>query len=79
MRRGIAQLDSSDTILAQISALTNMVKNMQRQPNTREVKYIQPEMEKAPELLIAEPEQQPQSATVTATRISKPAKAVELA
>ncbi|KAK8578693.1 hypothetical protein V6N12_069037 [Hibiscus sabdariffa] len=33
-RRGTAQLNSSDTILAQISALTNMVKNMQRQPNT---------------------------------------------
>ncbi|KAK8704758.1 hypothetical protein V6N13_048371 [Hibiscus sabdariffa] len=39
-RRGTAQLDSSDTILAQISALTNMVKNMQRQPNTQEVKAL---------------------------------------
>ncbi|KAK8584233.1 hypothetical protein V6N13_109629 [Hibiscus sabdariffa] len=28
MRQGTAQLDSSDTILAQISALTNIVKNM---------------------------------------------------
>ncbi|KAK8715306.1 hypothetical protein V6N13_042643 [Hibiscus sabdariffa] len=35
-RRGTTQLDSSDTILAQISALTNMVKNMQRQSNTQE-------------------------------------------
>ncbi|KAK8577972.1 hypothetical protein V6N13_076646 [Hibiscus sabdariffa] len=40
MRRGIAQLDSFDTILAQISSLTNMVKNMQRQPNTQEVKAL---------------------------------------
>ncbi|KAK8578732.1 hypothetical protein V6N12_069076 [Hibiscus sabdariffa] len=39
-RRGTAQLDSSDTILAQISALTNMVKNMQRQSNTQEVKAL---------------------------------------
>ncbi|KAL4352123.1 hypothetical protein GQ457_06G015230 [Hibiscus cannabinus] len=30
-RRGPAQLDSSDTILAQIASLTNMVKNMQKQ------------------------------------------------
>ncbi|KAK8574681.1 hypothetical protein V6N12_062370 [Hibiscus sabdariffa] len=36
-RRGTAQLDSSNTILAQISALTIMVKNMQRQSNTQEV------------------------------------------
>ncbi|KAK8608895.1 hypothetical protein V6N13_025206 [Hibiscus sabdariffa] len=40
MGRGTTQLDSSDTILAQISALTNMVKNMQRQPNTQEVKAL---------------------------------------
>ncbi|KAK8972461.1 hypothetical protein V6N11_070836 [Hibiscus sabdariffa] len=40
MRRGTAQLESSDTNLAQISTLTNMVKNMQRQPNTHEVKAI---------------------------------------
>ncbi|KAK8625864.1 hypothetical protein V6N13_057021 [Hibiscus sabdariffa] len=40
MRRGTAQLNSSDTILAQISALTNMVKCMQRQPNIQEVKAI---------------------------------------
>ncbi|KAK8685973.1 hypothetical protein V6N13_125001 [Hibiscus sabdariffa] len=39
-RRGTSQLDSSDTILAQISALTNMVKNMQRQSNTQEVKAL---------------------------------------
>ncbi|KAK8652115.1 hypothetical protein V6N13_061137 [Hibiscus sabdariffa] len=39
-RRGTTQLDSSDTILAQISALTNMVKNMQRQSNTQEVKAL---------------------------------------
>ncbi|KAK8652397.1 hypothetical protein V6N13_061415 [Hibiscus sabdariffa] len=39
-RRGTAQLDSSDIILAQISALTNMVKNMQRQSNTQEVKAL---------------------------------------
>ncbi|KAK8990156.1 hypothetical protein V6N11_008671 [Hibiscus sabdariffa] len=30
MRQGTAQLNSTDTILAQISALTNMVRNMQR-------------------------------------------------
>ncbi|KAL4282613.1 hypothetical protein GQ457_16G019110 [Hibiscus cannabinus] len=35
-RRGPAQLDSSDTILAQIASLTNMVKNMQKQPHTQE-------------------------------------------
>ncbi|KAK8530849.1 hypothetical protein V6N12_013349 [Hibiscus sabdariffa] len=40
MRRGTTQLDSSDTILAQISTLTNMVKNMQRQPSTQEVKAL---------------------------------------
>ncbi|KAL4279047.1 hypothetical protein GQ457_03G014760 [Hibiscus cannabinus] len=39
-RRGPTQLDSSDTILAQISALTNMVKNMQKQPNIQEVKAL---------------------------------------
>ncbi|KAK8696592.1 hypothetical protein V6N13_001725 [Hibiscus sabdariffa] len=39
-RRGTVKLDSSDTILAQISALTNMVKNMQRQTNTQEVKAL---------------------------------------
>ncbi|KAL4368964.1 hypothetical protein GQ457_05G023390 [Hibiscus cannabinus] len=33
-------LDSSDTILAQISALTNMVKNMQKHPNIQEVKAM---------------------------------------
>ncbi|KAK8690901.1 hypothetical protein V6N13_074427 [Hibiscus sabdariffa] len=39
-RRGSTQLDSSDTILAQISTLTNMVKNMQKQPNIQEVKAL---------------------------------------
>ncbi|KAK8696376.1 hypothetical protein V6N13_001512 [Hibiscus sabdariffa] len=37
-RRGTAQLDSSDTILAQLASLTNMVKNMQKQPHIQEVK-----------------------------------------
>ncbi|KAK8656617.1 hypothetical protein V6N13_098562 [Hibiscus sabdariffa] len=37
-RRGTAQLDSSDTILAQIASLTNMVKNMQKQSHIQEVK-----------------------------------------
>ncbi|KAK8685793.1 hypothetical protein V6N13_124827 [Hibiscus sabdariffa] len=41
MRRGAAQLDSFDTILAQISALTNMVKNMQKQPTIQEVKVME--------------------------------------
>ncbi|KAK8640312.1 hypothetical protein V6N13_008069 [Hibiscus sabdariffa] len=41
MRRGTTQLDSSDTILAQISALTNMVKNLQKQPGIHEVKLRQ--------------------------------------
>ncbi|KAK8597295.1 hypothetical protein V6N12_065766 [Hibiscus sabdariffa] len=36
----LAQNDSGQTVLAQISALTNMVKNMQRQPNTQEVKAL---------------------------------------
>ncbi|KAK8574899.1 hypothetical protein V6N12_062576 [Hibiscus sabdariffa] len=39
-RRGLAQLDSSDTILAQIANLTNMVKNMQKQPHIQEVKAL---------------------------------------
>ncbi|KAL4295233.1 hypothetical protein GQ457_12G014360 [Hibiscus cannabinus] len=39
-RRGPAQLDSSDTILAQIASLTNMVKNMQKQPHIQEVKAL---------------------------------------
>ncbi|KAK8656946.1 hypothetical protein V6N13_098880 [Hibiscus sabdariffa] len=39
-KRGTTQLNSSDTILAQISALTNMVKNMQKQPNTQEVRAV---------------------------------------
>ncbi|KAK8980562.1 hypothetical protein V6N11_074173 [Hibiscus sabdariffa] len=41
MRRGAAQLDSSDTIIAQISALTDMVKNMQKQRTIHEVKISQ--------------------------------------
>ncbi|KAK8652154.1 hypothetical protein V6N13_061176 [Hibiscus sabdariffa] len=40
MRRGTAQLDSSDTILSQISTLTNMVKNLQKQPDIHEVKVL---------------------------------------
>ncbi|KAK8597332.1 hypothetical protein V6N12_065803 [Hibiscus sabdariffa] len=40
MRRGTAQLDSSDTILAQISTLTNMAKNLQKQPAIHEVKLM---------------------------------------
>ncbi|KAK8498530.1 hypothetical protein V6N12_073926 [Hibiscus sabdariffa] len=39
-RRRPAQLDSSDTILAQIASLTNMVKNMQKQPHIQEVKAL---------------------------------------
>ncbi|KAL4347916.1 hypothetical protein GQ457_17G008280 [Hibiscus cannabinus] len=39
-RRGPTQLDSSDNILAQISSLTNMVKNMQKQPHIQEVKAL---------------------------------------
>ncbi|KAL4334938.1 hypothetical protein GQ457_07G004360 [Hibiscus cannabinus] len=37
MRRGNVQLDSSDTILAQISALTNMVKKIQTHLNVRRI------------------------------------------
>ncbi|KAL4296061.1 hypothetical protein GQ457_12G015110 [Hibiscus cannabinus] len=39
-RRGPAHLDSYDTILAQIASLTNMVKNMQKQPHIHEVKAL---------------------------------------
>ncbi|KAK8615421.1 hypothetical protein V6N13_017011 [Hibiscus sabdariffa] len=39
-RRGPAQLNSSDTILVQIASLTNMVKNMQKQPHIQEVKAL---------------------------------------
>ncbi|KAK8658757.1 hypothetical protein V6N13_036951 [Hibiscus sabdariffa] len=39
-RRGPAQLDSSDTILAQIASLTDMVKNMQKQSHIQEVKAL---------------------------------------
>ncbi|KAL4291485.1 hypothetical protein GQ457_14G014820 [Hibiscus cannabinus] len=39
-RRGPAQLDSSDTILAQIAILTNMVKNLQKQPHIQDVKAL---------------------------------------
>ncbi|KAK8627984.1 hypothetical protein V6N13_063698 [Hibiscus sabdariffa] len=39
-RRGPVQLDSSDTILALIASLTNMVKNMQKQPHIQEVKAL---------------------------------------
>ncbi|KAK8676019.1 hypothetical protein V6N13_034074 [Hibiscus sabdariffa] len=40
IRRGPVQLDSSDNILAQIASLTNMVKNMQKQPLIQEVKAL---------------------------------------
>ncbi|KAK8560038.1 hypothetical protein V6N12_012844 [Hibiscus sabdariffa] len=40
MRRGTTQLDSSDTILAQISALTNMVKNLQKQSTIHAMKVM---------------------------------------
>ncbi|KAK8680721.1 hypothetical protein V6N13_109661 [Hibiscus sabdariffa] len=40
MRRETAQLDSFDTILAQISAITNMVKNMQKQSTIQEAKAL---------------------------------------
>ncbi|KAK9033194.1 hypothetical protein V6N11_018231 [Hibiscus sabdariffa] len=39
-RRGSAQLDSADNILAQIASLTNMVKNIQKQPHIQEVKAL---------------------------------------
>ncbi|KAK9034831.1 hypothetical protein V6N11_076888 [Hibiscus sabdariffa] len=39
-KRGPTHLDFSDTILAHISALTNMVKNMQKQPNIQEVNAL---------------------------------------
>ncbi|KAL4384914.1 hypothetical protein GQ457_15G017330 [Hibiscus cannabinus] len=39
-RRGPAQLDSSDNILAQIASLTIMVKNMHKEPHIQEVKAI---------------------------------------
>ncbi|KAL4386964.1 hypothetical protein GQ457_09G000120 [Hibiscus cannabinus] len=39
-RREPAQLDSSDNIIAQISSLTNMVKNMLNQPHIQEVKAL---------------------------------------
>ncbi|KAK8494592.1 hypothetical protein V6N12_003479 [Hibiscus sabdariffa] len=39
-RRGPTQLDSSDTILAQIASLTNMVKNMHKQSHIQEVKAL---------------------------------------
>ncbi|KAK9033496.1 hypothetical protein V6N11_018527 [Hibiscus sabdariffa] len=42
-RRGPAQLDSSDTILAQIACLTNMVKNIQKQPHIQENNTLNPQ------------------------------------
>ncbi|KAL4326240.1 hypothetical protein GQ457_11G024980 [Hibiscus cannabinus] len=39
-RLGHAQLDLSDTILAQISSLTNMVMNMQKHPHIQKVKAL---------------------------------------
>ncbi|KAK8636299.1 hypothetical protein V6N13_005003 [Hibiscus sabdariffa] len=79
MRQGITQLESSDTILAQISVLTNMVKNMQKQSNIQEVKecyvqHIQPDMEEAPQLLLAESEQHPKSQHFESGGISNPTK-----
>ncbi|KAK8640570.1 hypothetical protein V6N13_008322 [Hibiscus sabdariffa] len=41
IRCGTAQLDSSNTILTQISTLTNMVKNLQKQPAIHEVKIME--------------------------------------
>ncbi|KAK9018433.1 hypothetical protein V6N11_001409 [Hibiscus sabdariffa] len=80
MRRVTAQLDSSDTILAQISALTNMVKNLQKQPAIHEVKkcnvkHIQPNMEEASKLLLAKSEQHPKSQHFNSAVIPKSAKA----
>ncbi|KAK8601020.1 hypothetical protein V6N12_050865 [Hibiscus sabdariffa] len=79
MWRGTAQLDSSDTILAQISSLTNMVKNLQKQPAIHEVKecnvkHIQPSMEEASKLLLAKPEH-PKSQHFNSAGIPKSAKA----
>ncbi|KAL4378721.1 hypothetical protein GQ457_02G024370 [Hibiscus cannabinus] len=39
-RQGPTKLDSSDTILAKIDSLTNMVKNMQKQSHIQEVKAL---------------------------------------
>ncbi|KAK8992086.1 hypothetical protein V6N11_044978 [Hibiscus sabdariffa] len=39
-RLGLAQLDSADNILVQIASLTNIVKNMQKQPHIQEVKAL---------------------------------------
>ncbi|KAK8625746.1 hypothetical protein V6N13_056907 [Hibiscus sabdariffa] len=39
-RRGPTQLDSSDTILAQIASLTNMIMNMHKQSHIQEVKAL---------------------------------------
>ncbi|KAK8563269.1 hypothetical protein V6N12_035419 [Hibiscus sabdariffa] len=80
MRRGIAQLDSSDTILAQISTLTNMVKNLQKQHAIHEVKkcndkHIQPSMEEASKRLLAKSEQHPKSQNFNSAGIPKSAKA----
>ncbi|KAK8596093.1 hypothetical protein V6N12_064593 [Hibiscus sabdariffa] len=80
MRRGTAQLDSSDTILAQISTLTIMVKNLQKQPTIHEVKeryikHIQPSMEATSKLLLAESEQHPESKNFNSAGIPKSAKA----
>ncbi|KAK8635091.1 hypothetical protein V6N13_022968 [Hibiscus sabdariffa] len=41
MMQGTAQLDSSDTILAQIFGLTNMVKNLQKHTAIHEVKVLE--------------------------------------
>ncbi|KAK8572839.1 hypothetical protein V6N12_028879 [Hibiscus sabdariffa] len=72
--------DSSDTILAQISALANMIKNLQKQHAIHEVKecyvkHIQPSMEEAPKLLVAKPEQHPESQHFKSAGIPKSAEA----
>ncbi|KAL4367769.1 hypothetical protein GQ457_05G020350 [Hibiscus cannabinus] len=41
MSRGTAQLESTKTILTQLSTLTNMVKNMQKSSNIHEVKLME--------------------------------------
>ncbi|KAK8612644.1 hypothetical protein V6N13_092755 [Hibiscus sabdariffa] len=84
MRRGAAQLDSSDTILAQISTLTNMVKNMQKQPAIQEVKVMESffkicgnnhDSSESSKLLMAKPEQHPKPQHLKSIGIPEPTKA----
>ncbi|KAK8663329.1 hypothetical protein V6N13_083152 [Hibiscus sabdariffa] len=49
----------------------------QRIQKKRYVKYIQPNVEDAPKLLVAELEQHPQSTTINSARISEPTKSIE--